>query len=75
MPLLKPLYELSDPGNYWESKMKRHLKHDLRIEKAALDINIFYLRRNEKIIEMSSMYVDDGIHAGLNEFLKKCDKN
>lgn len=50
--------------------MTRHLKRDLGMEPATPDISLFYLRRGEKLLKMSGIYVDECIHAGSSAFLR-----
>ena len=73
--LLKTLYGLTDAGDYWDVTMTNHLKKDLNMSQASLDISIFFKMIRGKLTGMSGMYVDDGIHAGNDEFLKLCDRS
>ena len=72
--LLKPLYGLTDAGDYWDVTMTNHLKKDLNMSQASLYISFFFKMIRGKLAGMSGMYVDDGIHAGNDEFLKLCDR-
>lgn len=74
LKLLKPLYGLTDAGDYWDVTMTRHLKEDLEMTQACLDISLFFKRVQGKLTGLSGMYVDDGIHAGNAKFLEECDK-
>ncbi len=40
LKLLKPLYGLSDSGDYWNATMSRHLREDLLMKPSALDISL-----------------------------------
>ena len=74
LPLLKPLYGLTDAGDHWDATVTNYLKNDLKMSQTSLDISLFFKMISGKLAGMSGMYVDDGIHAGNDEFLKLCDK-
>lgn len=74
LKLLKPLYGLADAGDYWDVTMARHLKQDLGMDRTALGISLFFKLIQGQLGGLSGTYVDDGIHAGNEDFLKECDK-
>lgn len=74
LQLLKPLYGLSDAGDYWDATMSNHLQKELGMQQASLDISLFYKHDGATIQGISGMYVDDGIHAGNDVFVEECNK-
>lgn len=74
LKLLKPLYGLTDAGDYWDLTMVRHLKEDIGMSQTNLDISLFFKLIRGQLSGLSGTYVDDGIHTGDDAFLKDCDK-
>lgn len=72
--LLKPLYGLTDAGDYWDATITHHLKNDLEMRASALDIRLFFKLIQGKLAGISGMYVDDSFHAGNEEFLEHTKK-
>ena len=66
--LLKPLYGLSDSGDYWHSTFSNHLINDLRMTKTAGDLSLFIKVVDGKLRGMTGAYVDDTIGTGDEEF-------
>lgn len=74
LKLLKPLYGLTDAGDYWDITMSNHLRHDIGMTRTALDISLFFRHIRGALSGISGTYVNDGIHSGDENFLKQCDK-
>ena len=77
LELLKPLYGLSDAGDYWDVTIVDFTKNDLHMTSTSLDPSFFY-RRNETTSELDGLtgiHVDDGLHAGTKEFSEDNRKN
>ena len=61
--VLKPLYGLSESGDYWcETFTKFHL-HDLRMKQSTSDFSLFFRRVADKLVSLSGFYVDDLLQA------------
>jgi hypothetical protein len=68
LQVVKPLYGLSDAGDYWGQFLTdRHTKK-MHMEQATGDFSLFYNKMIEKIIGLSGTYVDDIIRAGDDRF-------
>jgi Reverse transcriptase (RNA-dependent DNA polymerase) len=66
--ILKPLYGLSDSGDYWHETLRAfHLDH-LHMEQLVGDHSCYFRRIADKLVGLSSSYVDDLLHAGTPEF-------
>jgi hypothetical protein len=46
LELLKPLYGLSDSGDYWNETITRHLKEDIEMSTISGDMSLFYKHAN-----------------------------
>jgi hypothetical protein len=70
LKLLKPLYGLSDAGDYWARTLLDHHRMNLQTTPTATDGSLFFLRVAESLIGMFATYVDDSLRAGTPAFLK-----
>jgi hypothetical protein len=68
LELLKPLYGLSDSGDYWNETMTRHLKEDIKMSTISGDMSLFYKHANHKLQGLIGTYVDDSLLAGTDYF-------
>ena len=77
LKLIKPLYGLSDSGDYWFSTMTGHLVEDLHMHRTAVDVSLFFKRihASERLTGLRGMYVDDTINAGDVAFVLTATKH
>lgn len=75
LELLKPLYGLSDSGDYWNRTMTNHLKEDIGMDPTDGDLSLFFKHVESKLIGMTGTYVDDSLHCGTTDFMQLCDKS
>lgn len=64
LKILKPLYGISDSGDYWHSTFSNHLIHDLRMTTCTGDLYLFFKVVDGKLRGMTGAYVDDTIGTG-----------
>lgn len=61
LELLKPLYGLTDSGDYWHATLTRHLTEDLLMRPTAGDLGLYTKVIGKGIAGMIGAYVDDTI--------------
>eukprot|EP00171_Calliarthron_tuberculosum_P005221 IDg5221t1 len=62
--VIKPLYGLTESGDYWcETLINFHI-HNLRMHQSTGDFALFFRRIVDKMVSLSGCYVDDIIMAG-----------
>jgi hypothetical protein len=61
--LLKPLHVLSVSGDYWAKTLSYFHTQQLRFEQATSEFSCFFRRVPNKLIGLSSSFVDDWIQA------------
>lgn len=66
--LLKPLYGLSDAGDYWHATFSRHLRDDLCMMPTAGDLSLFIKKIHGQLHGIIGTHVDDTLAAGNNSF-------
>lgn len=71
--LLKPLYGLSDSGDYWHSTFSNHLTRDLNMTLTTGDLSLFFRVVEGKLRGMTGAYVDDIIGTGDAAFEKESE--
>lgn len=74
LKLLRPLYGLSDSGDYWGATFSKHLKEDLGMETTTTDGAFFFKKVAEKLQGMTATYVDDTLQAGDESFQRLADQ-
>jgi hypothetical protein len=65
--LRKPLYGLSDSGDYWHHTITR-FHQALDFKQSAGDFAFYYQREADKLLGLSSTFVDDILQAGTDKF-------
>lgn len=68
LKLLKPLYGLSDSGDYWHATFSNHLIHDLDMTSTTGDLSLFFKVVEGKLRGMTGAYVEDTIGTGTKDF-------
>ena len=66
--LLKPLYGLTDSGDYWHQTFSRHLKEYLTMRPTAGDLSLYIRRIHDELEGLVGAYVDDSIGTGTTDF-------
>ena len=66
--LLKPLYGLSDSGDYWHVTFTRHLTEELGMTHTTGDLSLFFKVIHDELSGITGAYVDDTIGAGTPAF-------
>jgi len=74
LKLMKPLYGLSDSGDYWHTTFTNHLKNDLSMTCGISDLSLFFKIIDGKLQGIIGRYVDDTISAGNNFFEEESKK-
>ena len=72
--LIKPLYGITEAGDYWDATMTDFQKNDMQMSQATLDISLFFKVQDGILQGVSGYFVDDGIHAGNELFQKENEK-
>lgn len=70
MKLTKPLYGLTDSGDYWNHTMNLHLLEDLEMTPTTGNLSLFFNRSNGRWWGVIRSYVDDTLATGKEEFEK-----
>jgi len=68
LELRKPLYGLSDSGDYWNYTMSKHLEKDLNMTPTVGDMSLFSKCIDNKLAGLIGTYVDDSLICGNKEF-------
>lgn len=64
LQVIKPLYGLTESGDYWaETNSKFHI-HNLLMEHSTGDFSLFFRTIMDKLVSISGSYVDDILQAG-----------
>jgi Reverse transcriptase (RNA-dependent DNA polymerase) len=72
--LLKPPYGLSDSGDYWARTLSNFHLEQLCLQQSTGDFSLFFRIVANKIVGLSSSYVDDLLQAGTTEFRADMEK-
>ena len=68
LEVMKPLYGLTDAGDYWGETLTDYHKKQLEMKQAKGDFSFFYKWLLKRLIGVSGSYVDDIIRVGADEF-------
>lgn len=68
LSLLKPLYGLSDSGDYWNNALAKHLTQDVKMIPSTGGLSLYSRRGVDGIIRVVASYIDDTIYCGTKEF-------
>jgi hypothetical protein len=66
--LLRPLYCLSDAGDYWNETIFDHQANVLGMNPTYGDVCLYIKVRDGKLIGLSGVYIDDLVQAGNKDF-------
>ena len=62
--IIKPLYGLSDSGDYWDETLRIHHLENLKMKQSTGDLSLFFKRLGNKLVGISGSYVDDLLGTG-----------
>ena len=68
LQVVKPLYGLSDAGDYWGEALIGNHKKELKMSQAEGDSSLFFERIGDRLTGLSGTYVDDILRAGTKSF-------
>jgi hypothetical protein len=68
LKVIKPLYGLSDSGDYWAETLVQHHLRDLRTSQATADFSLFFRIVAGELAGLSGTHVDDLLQAGTPKF-------
>lgn len=68
LKLLKPLYGLSEAGDYWSSTLTSFHMHRLRMFQATGDFALFFRHICHRLVGLSATFVDDLLEAGTDQY-------
>lgn len=70
LKLLRPLYGLSDSGDYWSATFSKDVKDDLGMKTSASYMDFFFKQAIVKLSRAMGTYVDDTISEGDPDFVR-----
>jgi len=65
--VIRPLYGLSESGDYWHETLTRHHINDLKMTQATGDFSLFFRRLSGRLVALSGTYVDDMLQCATVE--------
>lgn len=73
LKLLKPLYGLSDAGDYWSTTLNAFHVRMLRMREVTGDFALFFRHICDKIVGLSATFVDDLLETGSPEYRREME--
>lgn len=70
LKLLKPLYGLTDSGDYWHATLTNHLRKNLEMVPTFSDPALFFHSIKGEVQGIIGSYVDDTISTGNDDFVE-----
>ena len=64
LEIFKPIYGMTDAGDYWGVTVDRHVKHDFGLVPLLGDPSLYVKRNMEDVDGLLGMYVDDSFIGG-----------
>jgi hypothetical protein len=71
LQVIKPLYGLSDSGDYWAETIPAHHIDDLLMTQATAEFSLFFKSLDGKLIGASGVHVDDLLQIGTLDFRRQ----
>jgi hypothetical protein len=68
LQVIKPLYGLSDSGDYWSETLVKHHLRALHMSQATADFSLFFRTLAGDLTGLSGTHVDDLLQAGTPKF-------
>lgn len=68
--LLKPLYSLTDRGDYWHATMTKHLRDDFKMTSLTGYLTCFIRSLYGRLRGLIEIYVDNAIGMDTKEFVE-----
>lgn len=68
LKLLRPLYVLTDAGDYWHATFARHMTENLGMKQAFGDLALFYKHVRGMLMGVAGRHVDDTLLIGDDAF-------
>jgi Reverse transcriptase (RNA-dependent DNA polymerase) len=68
LQVVKPLYGLSDAGDYWGQTLTDNHTKEFHMEQATVELSLFFNRMMDKLKGLSGTYVDDIIRTRDDHF-------
>lgn len=67
--LIKPIYGLTESGEYWHETLRVHQRQDLSMKATTTgDYSLLFRRVSNLLIDLSGTYIDDFLRAGTDAF-------
>ena len=72
--VIRPVYSLSDSGEYWAETLSQHLREHLRLLQATTDLALRLRVVGTKLMALAATYVDDVLLASTEEAREQFNK-
>lgn len=74
MKPVKPIYGLSESGEYWGKTFRNNVENDLVMISCTSDAALFYKHLGYELEGVCRIYFDDPVHAGSTRYEKTAEK-